>query len=57
MPIDDGVAAEVPVLPLQFLVPLSRAGDFTIELKVTDKVSKKVGTTTLPLRVHAAADR
>ena len=55
--IEDKVGADAALLPVQFLVPLSRPGDFTLELKVTDKVSKKVSAVTLPLRVSSATDR
>ena len=55
--IDEKVGIDIVVLPVQFLVPLNRPGDFTIELKVTDKVSKKVSAVTLPLRVSSATDR
>jgi hypothetical protein len=39
------------LLPLQFTLPLNRSGKFTIELKATDKVSKKEATQTLALEV------
>jgi len=39
------------VLPLQFLLELNRAGSFTVELTVTDKVSGKKTTGRLPLSV------
>jgi hypothetical protein len=55
--INDKVGPTDEILPVQFLVPLSRPGDFTIELKVTDKVSKKVNKVTLPLKVLSATDR
>lgn len=38
-------------IPLQFLLPLNRAGKFTIEIKATDQVSKKTATLAYPYTV------
>ena len=38
-------------IPLRFLLPLNREGNFTIRLKATDKVSNKTSTVTLPVTV------
>jgi hypothetical protein len=39
--------------PLQFMLPMNRAGDYTIELKATDKVNKKTSKVALPFKVFA----
>jgi hypothetical protein len=38
-------------IPLRFLLPMNRAGDFIIELKATDALSKKTSRVTLPIKV------
>jgi hypothetical protein len=38
-------------IPLRFLLPLNRSGDFTVELKATDKVSKATSRVTFPIKV------
>jgi hypothetical protein len=38
-------------VPIQFRLDFTRAGNFTIEVTVTDKVSKKTATVALPLTV------
>lgn len=38
-------------IPLQFLLPLNRAGKFTIEVKATDQVGKKSATLLVPYTV------
>jgi hypothetical protein len=38
-------------IPLRFMLPMNRAGDFTVELKTTDKISKKISKVTLPFKV------
>jgi hypothetical protein len=52
--VDKGVPPKDPVLPVQFLLSLNRAGKFTVELKVTDEVAGKTATQTFPLTVHEA---
>jgi hypothetical protein len=37
--------------PLVFQLPMNRAGDFTIELKATDKLSKQTSKVMLPIKV------
>lgn len=55
--VDDKVNADDLILPVQLLLPLSRAGEFTIELKATDTLAKKTSKITMPLRVLGAVDR
>ncbi len=50
--IDKGVPPRDPVLPMQFLVLLSRPGKFTIEIKATDTVANKSATQSFPITVH-----
>lgn len=38
-------------IPLRFMLPMNRAGDYTVDLKATDKISKKTSTVSLPFRV------
>jgi hypothetical protein len=38
-------------IPLRFLVPMNRAGEYKINLKATDKVTNKTSTVTLPIKV------
>jgi hypothetical protein len=40
-------------IPLRFLLPMNRAGDYTVELKATDGVTKKTSKVTLPFKVIA----
>jgi hypothetical protein len=40
-------------IPLRFMLPMNRAGDYTVELKATDKISKKSSKVTLPFKVIA----
>jgi hypothetical protein len=42
---------------IQHLLPLSRPGEFTVEFRATDNISKKVTKVTIPLRVLQSADR
>jgi hypothetical protein len=46
---DKMVDEKEKVLPLQFLLPLTRAGRFTVEIKAEDKLTKKVAKITLPV--------
>lgn len=43
-------------IPLRFMLPLNRTGEYTIELKATDKVSKKTSTVTLPFKSIASGN-
>jgi hypothetical protein len=43
--------AKVTAVPMQFLVALNRAGSFTVEISVTDKVAQKTSKLTFPLKV------
>jgi len=47
-PGDSGVA-------MRLVLPLNRAGDFTLELKATDSLAKKTTKVTLPIHVIAAS--
>lgn len=38
-------------IPLRFLLPLNRAGDFTVELKASDKLNKATSTVRIPIKV------
>jgi hypothetical protein len=57
-PFSGSIEKEVPEkalsVPIQFGVPLNRAGSFTVEMTVTDRVSKKTATVTFPLTVQGA---
>jgi hypothetical protein len=57
-PISDRLHEEVAegakLIPLQFGVPLNRAGRFTLELTATDAVTGKKAQATMPLKVVAA---
>ena len=43
-------------VPLRFLLPMNRVGDFTVELKATDKLSKATSRVSIPIKVLAAAN-
>ena len=47
----DNVSGDIILLPMYFLVELNRPGKFTIELKATDRTSKKTARASLPLTV------
>jgi len=47
-----GVAEHGADIPIQFLLPVNRAGKFTVELKATDQVNNKTAALTFPLTVH-----
>jgi hypothetical protein len=49
--INDKVPERALAVPLQFLLDLNRAGNFTIELKATDKSSNETASLSLPLTV------
>jgi len=38
-------------IPLRFLLPMNRSGDFTVKLRATDKVSGKISIVSLPILV------
>jgi hypothetical protein len=42
---------KAPALPVKFLLSLNRAGKFTLEIKLTDQVTKKTTQVSLPLNV------
>jgi hypothetical protein len=48
--IDNEVAPEENMIHLRFQLPLNRAGDFLVELKATDKVTRAVSRVQLPIR-------
>jgi len=48
--IDNDVQADENLIHLRFQLPLNRAGDFTVELKATDKVSKATSRVQLPIK-------
>ena len=52
--IDSGVPESENVVPLRFLLPMNRDGDFRVELKATDKVSKATSTVKIPIKVLPA---
>ncbi len=39
------------LIPVRYLVPFNREGNFTAELKATDNISGKTSTVTIPIRV------
>ena len=47
----ENIPDNVVAVPAHFLLKLNRAGNFTVELKATDAVSKKTSSLTVPLRV------
>jgi hypothetical protein len=49
--INKDVPATALSLPVQFLVPLNRAGKFTLVLKAMDQVSRKTGELSFPITV------
>jgi hypothetical protein len=49
--IDNGVEAEETLVHLRFQLPLNRAGDFVIELKAVDKVTKATSKVLIPFKV------
>lgn len=54
--VDSGVPESEPVFTVRFLLPLTRVGKFTVQLKATDKVTGKVSTFNLPITVLAPAN-
>lgn len=53
--VNKDVKDEDPGIPIRFMLPFNRAGDFRMRLKVTDKLSSKVDTVVLPIKVTPAA--
>lgn len=51
--IDNGVEEKDTGIPLRFLLPLNRAGEFNVELKATDALTKKTSRVVLPISVMA----
>jgi len=51
--LDGGVKEEDPVVTVRYLLPLTRAGKFTVRLKATDKISGKSYTFNLPVTALA----
>jgi hypothetical protein len=49
--ITSGVDAADSGIPLRFLLPMNRAGDFTVELKATDAISKTTSQLVFPIKV------
>jgi hypothetical protein len=43
-------------IPLYFPLPLNRVGDFTVELKADDKVSKASSRVSIPVKVVAGGN-
>ncbi len=54
--LDAGVDEKDPGFSVRFLLPLTRAGKFTIRLKATDKVANKTYTFDVPLAVVPSAN-
>src|SRR5262249_35009539 len=42
------------LIPVRYLVPFNREGNFTAELKATDNISGKTSTVSIPIRVQPA---
>lgn len=49
--VDKDVPESDPVFTVRFLLPMTRAGKFTVQLKATDKITGKVATFNLPVTV------
>jgi hypothetical protein len=54
--LDAGVDEKDPGFSVRFLIPLTRAGKFTVRLKATDRVANKTYTFNLPLAVVPSAN-
>ena len=52
--VNKDVPADAALAPAQFLLPLNRAGKFTVELTATDKAGGKKAQVTFPLTVAEA---
>lgn len=52
--IDAGIPESENAVPLRFLLPMNRDGDFRVELKATDKVGKTTATVKIPIKVLPA---
>ena len=53
LPIQGGVDDRDAAITIRYLLPLTRAGKFTVRLKATDKVTNKTSTFTLPVTALA----
>jgi hypothetical protein len=53
--INNGVGENDAGIPLVFLLPMNRAGDFTVELKAVDTLGKQTSKVVLPIKVLPAA--
>ena len=51
--IQGGVDEKDPGVTIRYLLPLTRAGKFTVRLKATDKITNKTSTFTLPVTALA----
>jgi hypothetical protein len=49
--VNQDVPENAASVPLQFVLPLNRAGKFTVEIKATDQVAKKSATLSFPYAV------
>ena len=50
--VNKDIPAKALSVPMQFIVELNRPGQFTLELKATDKVTGQSGTLSYPLKVR-----
>lgn len=53
LPIKDGVDEKDAGVTIRYLLPLTRAGKFSVRLKATDKITNKTHTFTLPVTALA----
>ncbi len=49
--INKGVSEEWQLIPMNFILPLNRAGKFTVHLKATDAITKKTTELKFPITV------
>lgn len=54
--INSNVDANDTFIPLRFQVPMNRTGEFTVELKATDKLSKATSRVSFPIKVLGGAN-
>jgi len=55
--INTGIDEKEEGVPLRFLLPMNRVGDFDVQLKATDKTSGKTSSVTLPISVQASSKK
>ncbi len=55
MPVPPQFPANEPFVPFQVMMPLNRTGNFTVEVKATDKISGKSTSLSFPVNVSPAA--